>query len=149
MRDSRKSVHPTFLYICQYLLYLCRDSRQSPQYARVPSPPPCNWILQSYIVYYYICKEEKFKNEVEPLLLDVYAKQQAQIEALEEELSKTKFDLFEKQKETLSLKKDNDELTQKGEKLESELNSVQQKMDGILNVIQGNTKELEEEKITE
>ena len=36
-----------------------------------------------------------------------------------------------------------------GEKLESELNSVQQKMDGILNVIQGNTKELEEEKITE
>lgn len=93
--------------------------------------------------------KEKFKNEVEPLLLDVYAKQQAQIEALEEELSKTKFDLFEKQKETLSLKKDNDELTQKGEKLESELNSVQQKMDGILNVIQGNTKELEEEKITE
>ena len=36
--------------------------------------------------------KEKFKQEVEPLLLDVYAKQQKQIEELEEELSKTKFD---------------------------------------------------------
>lgn len=105
----------------------------------IPAPTPVKVNKTDYT--------EKFKNEVEPLLLDVYAKQQAQIEALEEELSKTKFDLFEKQKETLSLKKDNDELTQKGAQLESELNSVQQKMDGILNVIQGGNKE--EEKITE
>ena len=50
--------------------------------------------------------KEKFKEEVEPLLLNVYEKQLKQIEELEEELSKTKFDLFEKQKETLSLKKE-------------------------------------------
>ena len=81
--------------------------------------------------------KEKFKQEVEPLLLDVYAKQQKQIEELEEELSKTRFDLFEKQKETLSLKKENDELLEKGNKLESELNDAQKKMDGILNVIRG------------
>lgn len=90
--------------------------------------------------------KEKFKQEVEPLLLDVYAKQQRQIEELEEELSKTKFDLFEKQKETLSLKKENDELTEKGSKLESELSDAQKKMDGILNVLRGtDQKELEEE----
>lgn len=83
--------------------------------------------------------QEKFKKEVEPLLLDVYAKQQQQIEALEEELSKTKFNLFEKQKETLSLKKEKDELTAKGNELEQQLNGVQQKMNGILNVIQGDT----------
>ena len=47
--------------------------------------------------------EEKFKKDVEPVLLDVYAQQQKHIEELEEELSKTKFDLFEKQKEALSL----------------------------------------------
>lgn len=92
--------------------------------------------------------KEKFKQEVEPLLLDVYAKQQKQIEELEEELSKTKFDLFEKQKETLSLKKENDELAEKGSKLETELNDAQKKMDGILNVLRGtDEKELEEEKI--
>lgn len=96
---------------------------------------------------------EKFKQEVEPLLLDVYAKQQKQIEELEEELSKTKFDLFEKQKEALSLKKEKDELAEKGTKLEDELSGVQAKMNGILNVIQGtneqvNTnKEYEEERI--
>ncbi len=101
--------------------------------------------------------QEKFKKEVEPLLLDVYAKQQQQIEALEEELSKTKFNLFEKQKETLSLQKEKDELTEKGNKLEEQLSGVQQKMNGILNVIQGtntvntnsntNTNEFEEERI--
>ena len=83
--------------------------------------------------------KEKFMKEVEPVLLDVYAKQQQQIEALEEELSKTKFDLFEKQKEALSLKKEKDELTEKGSALEAELNGVQEKMNGILNVIQGGT----------
>lgn len=101
--------------------------------------------------------KEKFKQEVEPLLLDVYAKQQQQIEALEEELSKTKFNLFEKQKEALSLKKEKDELTEKGNALEAELSGVQEKMNGILNVIQGGTstssqtntsnKEFEEERI--
>ena len=40
--------------------------------------------------------EDQFKKTVEPVLMDVYAKQQKQIEDLEEELSKTKFDLFEK-----------------------------------------------------
>ncbi len=83
--------------------------------------------------------KEKFKQEVEPLLLDVYAKQQQQIEALEEELSQTKFNLFEKQKEALSLKKEKDELSQNKNELETKLNGVQAKMDGILNVIQGNT----------
>lgn len=101
--------------------------------------------------------KEKFKQEVEPLLLDVYAKQQQQIEALEEELSKTKFNLFEKQKEALSLKKEKDELSAKGNALEAELSGVQEKMNGIINVIQGATtpvsqtnisnKEFEEERI--
>ena len=81
--------------------------------------------------------KEKFKEEVEPLLLNVYEKQLKQIEALEEELSKTKFDLFEKQKETLSLKKEKEELENKGNALKEELNGVQEKMNGILNVIQG------------
>lgn len=81
--------------------------------------------------------KEKFKQEVEPLLLDVYAKQQQQIEALEEELSKTKFNLFEKQKEALSLKREKDELSLNKTELEAQLNGVQAKMDGILNVIQG------------
>lgn len=84
--------------------------------------------------------KEKFKNEVEPLLLDVYAKQQQQIEALEEELSKTKFNLFEKQKEALSLKKEKDELEMNNNELEAQLNGVQQKMNGILNVLQGENK---------
>ena len=100
--------------------------------------------------------KEKFKQEVEPLLLDVYAKQQQQIEELEEELSKTKFDLFEKQKEALSLKKEKDELSAKGDALEAELSGVQEKMNGIINVIQGgtstqtnntNNNEFEEERI--
>lgn len=75
--------------------------------------------------------EEQFKKDVEPVLLDVYAKQQKRIEELEEELSKTKFDLFEKQKEALSL---NNEKAA----LQEEINNVNKKMDGILNVIQGN-----------
>ena len=74
--------------------------------------------------------EEQFKKDVEPVLLDVYAKQQKRIEELEEELSKTKFDLFEKQKETLSL---NNEKAA----LQEEINNVNKKMDGILSVIQG------------
>lgn len=89
-----------------------------------------------------VAKEDytaKFKKEVEPVLLDVYAKQQQQIEALEEELSKTKFNLFEKQKEALSLKKEVDESSIKQSQLEAELSGVQQKMNGILNVIQGGT----------
>ena len=74
--------------------------------------------------------KEKFKKDVEPVLLDVYAKQQEEIERLEEELSKTKFDLFEKQKEALSL---NNEKAA----LQEELDNVHKKMDGILNVING------------
>jgi hypothetical protein len=74
--------------------------------------------------------KEKFKQDVEPVLFDVYAKQQEEIERLEEELSKTKFDLFEKQKEALSL---NNEKAA----LQEELDNVHKKMDGILNVIQG------------
>ena len=77
--------------------------------------------------------EEQFKKDVEPVLLDVYAKQQKRIEELEEELSKTKFDLFEKQKEALSL---NNEKAA----LQEEINNVNKKMDGILNVIQGENK---------
>ncbi len=85
--------------------------------------------------------KEKFKQEVEPLLMDVYAKQMQHIEELEEELSKTKFDLFEKQKETLSLKKEKEELQDKSDVLKKELDGVQEKMNGILNVIQGNNKD--------
>ncbi|MBP3635684.1 MAG: hypothetical protein J6J17_04465 [Bacilli bacterium] len=81
--------------------------------------------------------KEKFKEEVEPLLMDVYAKQMKHIEELEEELSKTKFDLFEKQKEALSLKKEKEELEGQSSILKEELNGVQEKMNGILNVIQG------------
>lgn len=85
--------------------------------------------------------KEKFKEEVEPLLMDVYAKQMKHIEELEEELSKTKFDLFEKQKEALSLKKEKEELEDQSNVLKEELNGVQEKMNGILNVIQGNNKD--------
>ncbi|MBR2712680.1 MAG: DUF1292 domain-containing protein [Bacilli bacterium] len=81
--------------------------------------------------------EEKFKKDVEPVLLDVYAKQQKHIEELEEELSKTKFDLFEKQKEALSLSNENEAMLKKSRALEEQLNGVQEKMDGILNVLQG------------
>ena len=85
--------------------------------------------------------KEKFKEEVEPLLLNVYEKQLKHIEELEEELSKTKFDLFEKQKETLSLKREKEELENQGNALKEELDGVHQKMNGILSVIQGNNKD--------
>ena len=81
---------------------------------------------------------QKFKSEVEPVLLDVYSKQQAQIDALEEELSKTKYNLFEEQKLSLSLKSANKELAEKGNRLENELSEAQAKVDGIMNLLQGN-----------
>ena len=80
---------------------------------------------------------DKFKSEVEPVLLDVYSKQQAQIDALEEELSRTKYDLFEEQKVSLSLKTANKELTEKSNRLESELNESKSKVDGIMNLLKG------------
>lgn len=80
--------------------------------------------------------ENQFKKTVEPVLMDVYAKQQKQIEDLEEELSKTKFDLFEKQKEALSLSNEKEEIKKKNEELEEQLTGVQKKMDGILSVLQ-------------
>ena len=80
--------------------------------------------------------EEKFKKDVEPVLLDVYAQQQKHIEELEEELSKTKFDLFEKQKEALSLSNEKEEMERKTEVLEQQLDGVQRKMNGILSVLQ-------------
>ena len=80
--------------------------------------------------------EDQFKKTVEPVLMDVYAKQQKQIEDLEEELSKTKFDLFEKQKEALSLSNEREEFKKKNEELEEQLTGVQKKMDGILSVLQ-------------
>ena len=80
--------------------------------------------------------EEKFKKDVEPVLLDVYAQQQKHIEELEEELSKTKFDLFEKQKEALSLSNEKEEIEKRTQVLEEQLNGVQKKMNGILNVLQ-------------
>jgi len=79
--------------------------------------------------------EDQFKKTVEPVLMDVYAKQQKQIEDLEEELSKTKFDLFEKQKEALSLSNEKEEIKKKNEELEEQLTGVQKKMDGILSVL--------------
>lgn len=84
--------------------------------------------------------EEKFKKDVEPVLLDVYAQQQKHIEELEEELSKTKFDLFEKQKEALSLSNEKDEIERRSHALEEQLSGVQKKMDGILSVLQNNDK---------
>ena len=80
--------------------------------------------------------EEQFKKDVEPVLLDVYAKQQKHIEELEEELSKTKFDLFEKQKEALSLSNEKEEIEKRTQVLEQELDGVQKKMNGILSVLQ-------------
>ena len=80
--------------------------------------------------------EDQFKKTVEPVLMDVYAKQQKHIEDLEEELSKTKFDLFEKQKEALSLSNEKEEIKKKNEELEEQLTGVQKKMDGILSVLQ-------------
>jgi uncharacterized protein YrzB (UPF0473 family) len=79
--------------------------------------------------------EDEFKKNVEPVLMDVYAKQQKQIEDLEEELSKTKFDLFEKQKEALSLSNEKEEIQKKNAELEEQLTGVQKKMDGILSVL--------------
>lgn len=84
--------------------------------------------------------EEQFKKDIEPVLLDVYAKQQKHIEELEEELSKTKFDLFEKQKEALSLSNEKKEMEKRSNELENQLNGVQAKMNGILEVLQGNRK---------
>ena len=80
--------------------------------------------------------EEKFKKDVEPVLLDVYAQQQKHIEELEEELSKTKFDLFEKQKEALSLSNEKEQIEKKTIALEQQLDGVQRKMNGILSVLQ-------------
>lgn len=80
---------------------------------------------------------DKFKSEVEPVLLDVFSRQQAQIDALEEELSKTKYNLFEEQKVSLSLKTANKELTEKSNRLEDELNESKSKVDGIMNLLQG------------
>ena len=80
--------------------------------------------------------EEQFKKNVEPVLLDVYAKQQKHIEELEEELSKTKVDLFEKQKEALSLSNEKEEIAKRSQALEEQLSGVQKKMDGILSVLQ-------------
>lgn len=82
--------------------------------------------------------EEKFKQDVEPVLLDVYAKQQKHIEELEEELSKTKFDLFEKQKEALSLSNEKEQIEKRTVALERELDGVQRKMNGILDVLKEN-----------
>lgn len=82
--------------------------------------------------------KEQFKTEVEPLLMGVYEKQMKHIEELEEELSKTKYDLFEKQKEALSLKKENEEMHEQSNVLKQELQGAQEKMNGILSVLQGN-----------
>ena len=85
--------------------------------------------------------KEQFKQDVEPLLMGVYEKQMKHIEELEEELSKTKYDLFEKQKEALSLKKENEDMHEQSNILRQELQESQEKMNGILNVIQGNNKD--------
>lgn len=85
--------------------------------------------------------KEQFKTEVEPILMNYYEKQMKHIEELEEELSKTKYDLFEKQKEALSLKKEKDEMEEQSNILKQELQGAQEKMNGILNVIQGNNKD--------
>ena len=82
--------------------------------------------------------KEQFKAEVEPLLMGVYEKQMKHIEELEEELSKTKYDLFEKQKEALSLKKEKEEMEEQSNVLKQELKGAQEKMNGIINVLQGN-----------
>ena len=84
--------------------------------------------------------EEKFKKDVEPVLYDVFAKQQKHIEELEEELSKTKFDLFEKQKEALSLSNEKEQIEKKSQQLEEQLTGVQAKMNGILSVLKGDNK---------
>ncbi|MBQ9024117.1 MAG: DUF1292 domain-containing protein [Bacilli bacterium] len=81
--------------------------------------------------------KEQFKEEVEPLLMGVYEKQMKHIEELEEELSKTKYDLFEKQKEALSLKKEKEEIEEQSNVLKQELQGAQEKMNGILTVLQG------------
>ena len=85
--------------------------------------------------------KDQFKEEVEPLLMGVYEKQMRHIEELEEELSKTKYDLFEKQKEALSLKKEKEEMEIQSSVLKQELKGAQDKMDGILSVIQGKNNE--------
>ena len=63
---------------------------ETPKIEEVKIPTPVNG--RTY--------KEQFKEEVEPLLMGVYEKQMKHIEELEEELSKTKYDLFEKQKDS-------------------------------------------------
>ena len=99
-----------------------------------PAPEPKAPVYESRVKK--VDYEEKFKKDVEPVLLDVYAQQQKHIEELEEELSKTKFDLFEKQKEALSLSNEKEEMERKTEVLEQQLDGVQRKMNGILSVLQ-------------
>ena len=99
-----------------------------------PTPEPKAPVYESRVKK--VDYEEKFKKDVEPVLLDVYAQQQKHIEELEEELSKTKFDLFEKQKEALSLSNEKEEMERKTEVLEQQLDGVQRKMNGILSVLQ-------------
>ena len=70
--------------------------------------------------------------------MGVYEKQMKHIEELEEELSKTKYDLFEKQKEALSLKKEKEEIEAQTDVLKQELQGAQEKMNGIISVINGN-----------
>ena len=108
------------------------NKEPEPVYTSVPKTP----VYESRVKK--VDYEEKFKKDVEPVLLDVYAKQQKHIEELEEELSKTKFDLFEKQKEALSLSNEKEEMERKTEVLEQQLDGVQRKMDGILSVLQDN-----------
>ena len=121
----------------QAVMETAKEEKVTPTYEPEPKPIVEN---KSNVYDSRVKKEdyeEKFKKDVEPVLLDVYAKQQKKIEELEEELSKTKFDLFEKQKEALSLSNENEAMHRKSRALEEQLNGVQEKMDGILNVLQG------------
>jgi len=106
------------------------ESKEEPVIVKEPNKPVYESRVQK------VDYQSEFKKTVEPVLMDVYAKQQKQIEELEEELSKTKFDLFEKQKEALSLNNEKEEMKRKNAALEDQLTDVQKKMDGILNVLQ-------------
>ena len=106
------------------------EPKEEPVIEKEPSKPVYESRVQK------VDYQSEFKKTVEPVLMDVYAKQQKQIEELEEELSKTKFDLFEKQKEALSLNNEKEEMKKKNAALEDQLTDVQKKMDGILNVLQ-------------
>ncbi len=122
-----------------------KSTKQEPQIVKVEEPvqKPIvqDTIMTSQSLNNNRTYKEQFKEEVEPLLMGVYEKQMKHIEELEEELSKTKFDLFEKQKEALSLKKEKEELEGQSNVLKQELQGAQEKMNGILNVIQGNNKD--------